>query len=881
MHQNNEINKEIILQETIGVERVKEFVRTGIPFAKGELSNTDSLVIRAPDTTTQPVQTSVLGRWHDGSVKWLLVDFFCSIPPRTKASYFLANHTGKNPTLATSIHVSENETNWSVDTGPCRFLINKKIFSPFSAIQRSGTNIFPAGTPSSCILIDEQGKELIPYIERIFLDDTSGPLRTILHLYGFFGQQGRDAMRFSCSLHFFGGSSLVQIELCLHNPRAARHPGGLWDLGDLSSFLLKEFSLQIPILSELADTISCQPSQESDSLFRCAANERLSIYQESSGGEHWQSPVHRNRNGEVPLTFRGYEIYSKEGKIGSGLRATPVIWCGQEGGSGVAAVLPCFWQEFPKRASWENGAIKISLFPEEFPDLHELQGGEQKTHTVVVDFSVTPEKLNWARMPLSIIASPNVFQQAEVLTDLPLPSSSEEPQPDLIDLLIDGPEEFYRKREALDEYGWRNFGDVYADHEAVFHQGPEIFVSHYNNQYDLCSGFYRKFIATSNPLWGQLAMGLARHVLDIDIYHTTQDREEYNHGLFWHTDHYVDAGLSSHRSFSKEHLTKKNPHFCGGGPGAEHCYSTGLMIHYFLTGTLEFKKNIIDLAEWVVLSLKGPQTILAAMKRGVGYLKLWHSHRGAQKLFPRYPFTRGTGNAISACLDAYTVSGDKKYLSACDELLQEAIHPNDNIQARGLLDTETAWSYTILLTAIGKVINKKKELEEQTPALIYATKSLLAYAEWMALHEYPYLDKPEILEYPNETWAAQDLRKAVVLLHAAHYASTEIRPLFLSKARFFWVHSRDELLRQETSRFTRPLALACQNSWAGYHLWNGHCFRDSHADLEELACCCLVEKPTTPSLSFPAVLMRIAKELIYVSKTTNIARELAWLRARK
>ena len=37
---------------------------------------------------------------------------------------------------------------------------------------------------------------------------------------------------------------------------------------------------------------------------------------------------------------------------------------------------------------------------------------------------------------------------------------------------------------------------------------------------------------------------LARHVVDIDIYHTTNDKSAYNHGLFWHTEHYVDAGCS-------------------------------------------------------------------------------------------------------------------------------------------------------------------------------------------------------------------------------------------------------------------------------------------------------------------------------------------------
>ena len=44
---------------------------------------------------------------------------------------------------------------------------------------------------------------------------------------------------------------------------------------------------------------------------------------------------------------------------------------------------------------------------------------------------------------------------------------------------------------------------------------------------------------------------LAVHVRDIDVYHTDEDKSAYNHGLFWHTVHYVDAGTSTHRSYPR------------------------------------------------------------------------------------------------------------------------------------------------------------------------------------------------------------------------------------------------------------------------------------------------------------------------------------------
>ena len=51
----------------------------------------------------------------------------------------------------------------------------------------------------------------------------------------------------------------------------------------------------------------------------------------------------------------------------------------------------------------------------------------------------------------------------------------------------------------------------------------------------------------------------------------------------------------------------------------------------------------------------------------------------------------------------------------------------------------------------------------------YAQASLLHYARWMAQHEYPYLEKPERLEFSTETWAARDIRKADVFLAAQHH----------------------------------------------------------------------------------------------------------------
>ena len=64
----------------------------------------------------------------------------------------------------------------------------------------------------------------------------------------------------------------------------------------------------------------------------------------------------------------------------------------------------------------------------------------------------------------------------------------------LVSAAIEGQDSFERKRAVIDEYGWRDFGDIYADHENAFSGAGRPIVSHYNNQYDAVGGFASQFM---------------------------------------------------------------------------------------------------------------------------------------------------------------------------------------------------------------------------------------------------------------------------------------------------------------------------------------------------------------------------------------------------
>jgi len=864
-----QVMKEIIVRETAGIARCNEIVTVAVPCARGEIKINQSVSVIGPDLLCLSCQSRILKQWPDGSAKWLLIDFAASVAAMGTAEYFLTVER-KNPPIANPVQVRPGEDNWCVDTGKAAFVIDAQVFRPFSAVKVAGMEVLRP-TESSCLLSLNGHAGVVADVQMITIEE-SGPLHSVVRLSGQFNTSFVPKTLFACRLHFFSGSSVVKIEYTIHNPAAAHHLGGLWDLGDEGSMLFRNLAFDFCSRNSKGETY-CSPAPEFSPLV-IPGRSSFSLYQESSGGDNWRSPVHRNREGHVPMERCGYRAEVDNIEVSSGLQASPIVWRGN-GEEGLAIAVPRFWQEFPSRIEVFDGTIRFAPFPSCFPDTHELQGGEQKTHEFWVDFSTKRDGLAWALNPVSVCASPAMYRESRIFSDLP-------GENDLVDRFV-AAKDLLNKRDIADEYGWRNFGEIYADHESIYHQGPDIFVSHYNNQYDMVAGLYRKFFASGDIRWGELAGDLARHVRDIDLYHTDKDREEYNHGLFWHTDHYVDADTSSHRSYSKAHLQVMPHHLCGGGPGAEHCYTTGLMLHYYHTGNSDFKDAVIALAEWELLALSWSQTVLAALKRGVDHIRRWRNNMGQKKLFPRYPLTRGTGNAITACLDAFEVSGDNSYLSKAEGLIRGTLHPNDDIESRNLLDAEVAWSYTVLLVAVAKYLNKKTELDQIDAGYDYARTSLIAYADWMLDHEYPYLEKPEKLEYPNETWAAQDVRKSVIFYYAARYGSPERCQSYIEKARFFYSTAETELAKHGSSTFARPVVLMLQNGWVGSKLSAEEITQTGCSDDrvvgKRLARNNAFGNPI-PYMTLTSVISRIASDVSCAFCQTSLQRERAWLKAR-
>jgi hypothetical protein len=774
------------------VVRRGEPVRHGVPFAPGVCRSVSELTLETAAGPV-PLQARALDRWMDGSVRWALLDYTADIHFGRHHGYVLSRGPRRDPDAM--VRVLSVGASVHVDTGRARFTMAPNGPLPFAAARVDG--ISPLDMSRSGLEAeDESGRQLRPTVDRVRVEE-AGPLRAVVCAHGRLASYGGNSVvEFECRLHFTAGSATVRIDLTLRNPQRAYHPGGIWELGDPGSLFLRDLALTFtPFGASSPARVRCSP--EIDAPFEdCDAP--FELYQESSGGENWRSRVHVNRHGIVPHTRRGYVFRSGELKR-PGLRATPVVTLQTER-TFLALAVPAFWQNFPAAIESDGRAVSLRVFPGQYPDVHELQGGEQRTFTfylAVAPDTVTDEPLAWCRAPLCASVRPDAYCDSGVVPYL-LPEA-DEPYRDYAALTkeaVEGDNSFARKRESMDEYGWRHFGDVPADHEsALLPRGATPFISHYNNQYDAVFGFACHFMRTRDPRWWLLMDQLASHVADIDIYHTNRDKAAYNHGLFWHTSHYVDAGTCTHRSFPRADGVS------GGGPSAEQNYTSGLLLHYFLTGEPRSRAAVIELAEWVMAMDDGrrsPFRWLDGSDTGLASATHTPSYHGPG---------RGAGHSINALLDAHRLTAQARFLEKAEQLIRRCIHPDDDIDALELLDAERRWSYTAFLQAVGKYLDYKVERGQVDATYAYARESLLHYARWMARHEYPYLDKPEILEYPTETWAAQDIRKSVVLDLAAKYADASDWARFRERSEFFYRTALATLGRLSTRTLSRPLVL--------------------------------------------------------------------------
>jgi hypothetical protein len=787
------------------IQRVREPVTVGLPFPRGLLRDSRLAALSSPAGERLTLQATVLDRWSDGSIRWLLLDFQATTSGEGAPFYLdvLGGPAQEGSAPASPLLRESAPGAIAVTSGVVDFSIDARRSNAFTArCLDAAEDRRPFDVSLS--VTDRDGRPCSVRTSSAEVE-LNGFLRGVVRLTGsVLDRRGHPLLETTARLHFFKDSPSVRCEVTLRNPRRAIHRDGYWDLGDRGSVFLRDAAMTVTSGHTRLRRFMHSPEI---GLPLAPSETEVRIYQESSGGTRWNSSNHLNRRHEVPLRFQGYRACADGGEV-TGLRATPVVLATGDAGCALGLAVEYFWQNFPKALEASAEGFVFRLFPHQHTDVHEMQGGEQKTHTFVVAFAedtVSQPPLGWCRAPLVAATDPAWYLDTQVVPHLaPAAAIEKSAYGKLVAAAIEGDDSFEQKREIIDEYGWRNFGDVFADHESPGNPA-QPFISHYNNQYDAVAGLLIQYFRSGDRRWWRTADELARHVVDIDVYHTTEDKAAYNGGLFWHTSHYTDADTCTHRSYPRASGNG------GGGLSAEHSYATGMMWHYFLTGNVASRETSLSLARWIIDMDDGRLTIFRWLDRG--YTGLASATASSGYHGPG----RGPGHAIMTLLAGHQLSGDATLLAKAEQLIRRSIHPNDDLGARNLLDAERRWSYTVFLQTLGRYLDYKAERREFDVMYAYARASLLHYARWMVDHEYPYLDKPEILEFPTETWAAQDIRKSDVFSYAGMYGEASERERFQERAQFFFDYSTRTLEQMSTRSWTRPVVILLSSGLVREH----------------------------------------------------------------
>lgn len=846
----------IQLTERASLSRAGEPLRFGVPLTKGAVSDPLRLKLTSSDGQEVSAQYQPMAHWPDGSIRWICIDTL--LPDKPVAELTLA---GAEPSRATAP---------SIDTGPDHLavLYNDKALSVETDALRwrwMGPDRNPI--TSQLKLSDQYDRPCTARLDGGWSIIARGPAVTRVQAAGWWlDSRGRNLARFRCELAIHP-SGLVQAEAMIHNPRRARHRGGLWDLGDPGSIYFGGMWIETQVPTYQHARLSLDLNGKPQVI---SGGNSITLHQESSGGNNWNSRNHINAAGQILPRYRGFKLNVGTQEPVQGLRASPSLEVASE--QVVFSVSqPHFWQNFPSALEADETTVRAWLFPEDKREPYELQGGERKSQQVVLGYGKPLEAVRWAHSPLVPVIPPEHYEATHAFPWF----KANQPRTVLDDLIqegLDGPSNFFAKREIIDEYGWRNFGDIFADHETLYQQeGEEPFISHYNNQYDAIYGFARQFALTGDPRWFELMDDLARHVVDIDIYHTNEDRAEYNNGLFWHTDHYLDAHTATHRTFSRHNDTSSTPGQTGGGPGSEHCYTTGHLYHYWITGHEGSRAVVLGLTGWIDNIHNGAEgflaQILALKKHELPTLKQMLQLKRPSP--HRFAFTRGTGNYINALVDAHMIEPASDWLARAAYVIRQTLHPADNISHRNLLCVETAWSYLILLSSIARFSHTKALLNQKDKDYEFSVDALNHYGAWMAEHESPFLSRSDELEFANDTWAAQDIRKSTLMLILAEFRpGNAVR--YIEKADEWLEYSSTALCESKELSFARLQVVLLQNYGNFFRSTSPAKLSDYHTSATYSA----------PRLSWRTLTYRILCRVVLGLLQFRPKREITWLLTR-
>ncbi|MEO8681487.1 MAG: hypothetical protein ABI665_20735, partial [Vicinamibacterales bacterium] len=260
-----------------------EPVAIGVPLPRGRARRSTEWLLTNANGDAVPVQSTTLDRWGDGSIRWMLLEFRADVCATGAAAYFLSAATPGSmvaPAGPLSVHHAGDVI--IVETGAAEFHVPR---AGGALLARAMVHGAVAVEGASLEAEDLDGQTWSFAVRRTTVERT-GPLSAVLRLDGALqnlaGEAWLDVM---ARLQFHAGLGSTRIELTVTNPRPAKHPGGLWDLGDPGSVLIRDLSIRFNRAGVPTDGAAGSLDRSRP---LAPAGDEFAVYQDSSGGVNWQ-----------------------------------------------------------------------------------------------------------------------------------------------------------------------------------------------------------------------------------------------------------------------------------------------------------------------------------------------------------------------------------------------------------------------------------------------------------------------------------------------------------------------------------------------------------------------------------------------------------------
>ncbi len=456
-------------------------VTWGIPFGRGRLRDAAHLCLLAPDGSSLPLQTTVLQRWPDGSLRWVLLDF-CAPAGTADSAYTVLYGTQVQPAAAApGLRVAATDSTVTVDTGALCFTMRRGTAALLEDVVLAGERE-PLGHALAGELVTRDGwqrQHFVAVAESLAVEAT-GPERATVRASGHLRDGERCFGRFSCRVHAYRGRSFLRLFYRVFNDTEA------------PAQLVEEMVLRLRTALVRGEAVL----QDQRLATGPAESDRLLVRQHAADG---------------------YEVFAGD----DSRRSSGRHWCGpvtlQGPDAGVSGQVRHFAQQYPKR-QWAGcgGQLVFDLFARtEGHEQYVMTRGEAKRHELLLDFHAgEPDPALFAAFEAPpILLSPEWYAEQQALgRGAPLTSAA---FPGLCPHML---EKAVPDLTCTVPLGLRNWPDGYSDSVYNAYRGT------WSNMYqEVDYGAHLLALLGGARAWFDYAAAYQHHFMDLDICHYHSD----------------------------------------------------------------------------------------------------------------------------------------------------------------------------------------------------------------------------------------------------------------------------------------------------------------------------------------------------------------------